>query len=150
MHRWDLFRIWDYTKPLRVWMMLNPSTADETDNDPTVERVEIRNIDDGYGGLVVLNIFALCSTDPKALYTHTDPVGGHNDIMIQHWLSKLDVRQVVCAWGAHGRHLDRGDRVMKLIRSLGLRPHVLKFNKDGTPIHPLYVSYAIKPAAVWS
>jgi hypothetical protein len=149
VHRWDLWRIWDQAKPLRIWVMLNPSTADETDNDPTVERCEIRNITDGFGGLVVLNIFGLCSTDPKQLYTHLDPIGGHNDVVIQYWLSKLSVGQVVCAWGTHGVYRDRGSRVMQLIKVMGLRAHVLKFNKDGTPVHPLYVSYDIKPAAVW-
>lgn len=148
VYRWDLFRVWDATKPLRLWIMLNPSTADEVDNDPTVERVQRRNIAEGYGGLIVCNIFALRSTDPKALYKHGDPIGADNDAMIRTWVHSS--KQVVCAWGNHGQYLDRGRQVLKMIRELGVRPHVLGLNEgSGQPCHPLYVRYELKPSPMW-
>ena len=77
-YRYTLWRQWD-ERPPATFIMLNPSTADETANDPTVERCQRRAQAMGYGGVRVANIFALRSTDPRALYTAEDPVGPEND-----------------------------------------------------------------------
>jgi hypothetical protein len=124
--------------------MLNPSTAEEIVNDPTVERCERRARDMGYGGLRVANIFALRSTDPGALYGHKDPVGEDNDRAILE--SILGAGIVICAWGGHGNLHNRGKAVLDLISKAGVTPHYLVLNKDGTPKHPLYVGYDIQPA----
>lgn len=143
-YRYRLWRTWNEKAPA-VFVMLNPSTADEIVNDPTVERCERRAHVMGYGGLRVANIFALRSTDPGALYGHSDPVGEDNDRAILESISGAGI--VVCAWGGHGNLNNRGAAVLKLIRDAGVIPHYLTLNKDGTPKHPLYVGYNVQPTA---
>jgi hypothetical protein len=141
-YRYRLWRVWD-DKPPAVFIMLNPSTADAFENDPTVERCERRARAMGYGGLRVANIFALRSTDPKALYKHPQPIGTENDQAILE--SIADAGIVICAWGSHGNYKNRGNEVIELIRSVNITPHYLAMNLDSTPKHPLYVSYNITP-----
>lgn len=123
---------------------LNPSTADETDNDPTVERCQRRSLAMGYGGLVVCNIFAYRSTDPSALYTEADPIGPSNDQAILEQAALAG--RVVCGWGKHGALHDRGAQVLALLRKNGITPYALQINGDGSPKHPLYVGYHHAPA----
>lgn len=144
LYRYKLWRIWG-EQPTAVFIMLNPSTADEVDNDPTVERCERRARAMGYGGLRVVNIFALRSTDPRTLYSHKDPIGRENDRAILDAVKDAGI--IVCAWGGHGNLLQRGAKVLRLLLSSGITPHYLKLNKDGTPTHPLYVGYVEKPRA---
>lgn len=143
-YRYRLWRVWGEAAPA-VFVMLNPSTADEIANDPTVERCERRARAMGYGGLRVANIFALRSTDPSALYGHQNPVGEENDQAILDSITGAGV--VVCAWGGHGNLNRRGAAVLDIIRNAGVTPHYLTLNKDGTPKHPLYVGYDVKPTA---
>lgn len=143
-YRYRLRRLWRRGAGSQLWIMLNPSTADEVANDPTVERCQRRAMAQGWGGLIVCNIFALRSTDPKALYSHTDPVGPENDRYIKRE-AKI-ATQVVCAWGGHGRLNDRGQRVLQMLEhDLGIEWHMLDATQSGEPTHPLYVSYARKP-----
>lgn len=79
LYRIKLWRIWDEIKPLVMFLMLNPSTADDIDNDPTVERCQRRAQMLGFGGLMVGNIFAYQSTDPAGLHDPEDPIGAGND-----------------------------------------------------------------------
>lgn len=81
-YRYGLWRIWNPGAPLLAFIMLNPSTADDVVNDPTVERCVRRAVSMGYGGLRVANIFALRSTDPTQLYVSVDPIGPDNDTAI--------------------------------------------------------------------
>ena len=81
-YRYRLWRTWDASKPPLVMVVLNPSIADVSRNDPTVERCQRRAMASGHGGLEVVNIFALVSTDPAALYTTADPVGPENNSAI--------------------------------------------------------------------
>lgn len=133
-YRYWLKRTWDDSLPVVVFLMLNPSTADHEKNDPTVARCCAFAAAWGAGGLVVLNLFALRSTDPRALYAHPDPVGPANDAVI--WQATAG-RQVVAAWGCHGAYRDRDLAVMN---QLAHRPvECLKLTKDGHPGHPLYL-----------
>lgn len=125
---------------------LNPSTADDKVDDPTIRRCVGFARSWGHDGLVMLNLFALRSTDPRALYEDpaVDAVGAEND----RWLSVLTgapVRTVLCAWGVGGRLLDRGKRVTLLLLDAD-RPLVcLGFTKDGHPKHPLYIPKTTAP-----
>lgn len=124
-----------------VFIMLNPSTATAEESDPTVRRCEGFARAWGFGELVVLNIFALRSTDPRKLYAMLDPVGPENDEYIV--AECLQAALTVCAWGVHGAHLERGKRVLELVRPF--KPHYLKLTKDGIPGHPLYLSSKLVP-----
>lgn len=142
-YRYSLFRIWQPAASLVSYVLLNPSTADETTNDPTVSRCQVRAINAGFGGLIVVNIFAWRSTYPVNLYQAADPVGPENDVFIDRAVRESEL--VVCGWGKHGAYQDRGREVVKLIRSAGRTPHALRINADGSPEHPLYLSYKLQP-----
>lgn len=119
-----------------AFCMLNPSTADATIDDPTIRRC--RGFADSWGcnGLVVVNLYALRSTYPNALWSHRDPVGPDNDL----WLSSVarECGDVVCAWGANARE-DRVRQVVQILRAAGARLWCLGRTKAGHPRHPLYV-----------
>jgi len=138
-YRYVLWRDWNPKKAAALFIMLNPSTADEVVNDPTVERCERRTRELGFGGLIVCNLFAFRSTDPKVMVKEADPIGPDNNYHILRELRKSSI--VVCAWGTLGKLKDRQNKVLELIRMAGHTPHCLVLNKDGTPKHPLYVSY---------
>lgn len=142
-HRYRLWRIWDDTVPPLVMVMLNPSIADEERNDPTVERCQRRAVAGGFGGLQVVNIFALVSTDPAGLYGHSDPVGPDNDTAILDAVKGAGM--VICAWGTHGQHVGRAKAVVDLLKGAGVQPYALGINADGSGKHPLYVGYDVKP-----
>lgn len=144
-YRYRLWRIWDRKLPIVTFIMLNPSTADHLINDPTVERCQRRAIGMGFGGIRVANLFALRSTDPQALYQANDPIGPKNDQAILE--QAKSARMVICAWGTHGGHLARGAFVHRMLLENGIQPHVLALNQDGSPKHPLYVSYGTEPQA---
>lgn len=124
-----------------VFIMLNPSTATEMVSDPTVRRCEGFARDWGYKRLTVLNIFALRSTDPDVLYDHPDPIGPDNNIYLQN--SSKDAGVLVCAWGIHGKYLNRGQNVLKMLAHK--KPCYLKLTQDGIPGHPLYLKGSLKP-----
>lgn len=131
-------------KPSRVlFVLLNPSTADETKNDPTVERCQRRAWSLGFDVMMVCNIFALRSTMPEYLYKADDPIGVDNNAWIRFAASNADL--VICGWGMHGRHLDRGVKVLDLIRNTGRKTYALKINEGGIPGHPLYLKYSLQP-----
>lgn len=134
-YRYALWRIWDTKLPLVAFIMLNPSTATETVLDPTVRRCVSYAKDWEMGGLFVGNIFALRSTDPKALYDVDNPIGEENDEQLKKIIKTCD--KVICAWGTHGAFLGRGQQVLDLIRQQK-EPMALKLNADGSPAHPLY------------
>lgn len=141
--RYNLWRQWDKTKPRVTYIMLNPSTADASSNDPTVERCKRRAEAMGFGSLDVVNLFALRSTDPAQLYWTEDPIGPSNDAHIRATVFGSDM--VICAWGVHGNLNFRGEKVVAMLRDRGFRLHHLGLNRDGTPKHPLYLSYRVAP-----
>lgn len=141
-YRYRLWRTWGEGKPL-VWIMLNPSTADEITNDPTIERCERRAQMWGHGGIVVANLFALRSTNPKQLYAVEDPIGPDNDETLR--TVCRDAGMVICAWGQHGKLYARDWKVRRLLKAAGVKLHALKLSKDGQPSHPLYLSYDLQP-----
>jgi hypothetical protein len=142
-YRYALTRVWDDAGGKVGFVMLNPSTATEIQNDPTVERCERRARALGFGAFRVVNIFAYRATDPKLMRAQADPVGPGNDAAIleaANWADRL-----VCAWGSHGAHMYRGARVEALLRPLGKPLFQLGLTKSGHPKHPLYISYERQP-----
>ena len=123
-----------------MFLMLNPSIADENRSDPTVTRCMNFARDWGYGSLYVTNLFALRSTDPKMLKFHDDPIGKLNDDTIVEAARDSDI--VVCAWGNHGKYLDRSESVVHAMKKEGFsgKLHCLGLTKLNQPKHPLYLS----------
>lgn len=119
------------------FIMLNPSTADETLNDPTITRCIGFARRWQYTSLIVTNLFAFRATDPADLKRATDPVGVENDDYIMK-IAKASAA-VVVAWGVHGVHQDRARQVVRLLADAGVTPHCLGTTKDGYPKHPLYL-----------
>jgi hypothetical protein len=125
--------------------MLNPSTATHEVDDPTIRRCIGFARTLGFGHLIITNIFALRSTDPKALYKTAEPIGEKNDMYLEESARSAD--QVICAWGTHGRHEDRGAKVMEMLSKI--KPiYALRLTKDGIPGHPLYLPGKCKPIRI--
>lgn len=142
-YRYSLTRVWNRDGRRALFVMLNPSTATEVQNDPTVERCERRARALGFGAFRVTNIFAWRDTDPRAMRAAADPVGPGNDAAILDAAAWAD--RVVAAWGTHGAHLDRGPRVEALLRATGRPLFHLGLTRAGHPKHPLYIAYAQPP-----
>lgn len=142
-YRYLLTRTWVPAGPKALFIMLNPSTATETQNDPTVERCERRARALGFGAFRVTNIFAFRATDPKVMRAADDPVGPGNDAAITQSLGWAD--RVICAWGTHGAYLGRGAAVEALLRGSGKAMFHLGLTQAGAPKHPLYIGYDRQP-----
>jgi len=125
-----------------MFIGLNPSTADETLDDPTIIRCINFAKSWGYGGLCMANLFAYRATAPSDMMVTEDPVGESND----EWLLKLseDAGVVIAAWGNHGGYLGRSRKVRELIQNL----HCLKENQSGEPAHPLYLKSELQPVSM--
>jgi len=152
-YRYSLWRIWDGALPLINFCMLNPSTADENTNDPTIERCKRRAEMMGYGGIVVTNVFAYRATDPeelkKMIKKSQDPVGLWNPQKIVEVSQMCDV--TICGWGKYGILFNNqgGKTLGQLIFWNGKRKvRALRINKDGSPAHPLYIGYDVKPIPI--
>lgn len=156
--RYELWRTWNPLGRQLVMIMLNPSTADELTNDPTIERCERRARRHGFGGLRVFNIFAFRATDPDDMKGAADPVGPQNDEYIEsafklakmHAMLRQEPSYLFCAgWGVHGSYLGRDHQVQGLAQEHGIQLHCLGTTKEGQPRHPLYVGYDV-PFQTWS
>lgn len=139
-YRYALWRIWDHTTPPMLVVGLNPSTATETENDPTITRCICRAITLDCGGLLMGNLCAYRTTDPTMLRAAADPVGPETHA----WLSRMahDARLIVCAWGNHGAYRHRDLEVRRRLDNGGERPlWCWGQTKTGQPKHPLYLPY---------
>lgn len=143
-YRYRLRREWG-DGPAVAFLMLNPSTADAEADDPTVRRCIRYAQAWGFGALEVVNLFALRSTDPAALYTHHDPIGPENDAAIL--ACRREVELMVAAWGAHGALHGRGVHVLDMLKIHG-PIHYLKMTLGGQPGHPLYLPKDLKPMEI--
>ncbi|MBA4350725.1 MAG: hypothetical protein C0427_05695 [Rhodobacter sp.] len=143
-YRYLLTRVWNPEEEKALFVMLNPSTATEVQNDPTVERCERRARALGFGAFRVTNIFAFRATDPRVMRAVADPIGPGNDAAIadsaQGWADRI-----ICAWGTHGAHLGRGAQVERLLRATGRPLFTLGLSQGGHPKHPLYIGYDRQP-----
>ena len=142
-YRYALTRVWAAEERRLLYVMLNPSTATEAQNDPTIERCERRARALGYGGFRAVNLFALRETDPVAMRRAERPVGAGNDAALRDGALWADV--VLAAWGVHGTHLGRDAEVLEILRDSGRPLLCLGQTQGGQPRHPLYVAYATAP-----
>ena len=140
-YRYTLSRCWDKDKPYAMFIGLNPSTADEENDDPTIRRCINYAKDWGYGGLYMLNLFAYRATAPSDMMAAKSPVREDND----KWLLKISKEAgiIIAAWGNDGSFKGRSEEIKKLITGL----KCLKVNKSGEPAHPLYQPKKAVPIA---
>lgn len=139
-YRYVLWREFDFTNPTyAMFIGLNPSTADETKDDPTIRRCVGFAKTWGLGALCMTNLFAYRATSPIKMKEYPYPIGPHND----KWLSELaiDASIIIAAWGTNGKHNNRAKRIIEMIPNL----KCLDFTKDGSPKHPLYIWAGQKP-----
>lgn len=145
LYRYTLSRIWDDASPARVtFVMLNPSTADGTQDDPTIRRCVGFARSWGFGGVDVVNLFAFRATSPIDLFRTADPVGPDNDAHLRRLTG--DGRTVVAAWGKQGAMAsERAEQVRHLLHHAGVEPYAIAFTRCGTPRHPLYLRGDLSP-----
>lgn len=136
-HRLVLHRVWNRELPLVAFIGLNPSTANETQDDPTIRRVVAMARSWGYGGVFMLNLFTYISTNPACL----DVTNGnyiYADTTLRETVKKC--KMVVFAWGnfkVHGRDAE--------VKAMFPEAYALQINKNGSPKHPLYVRAETQP-----
>ena len=139
-YRYHLWRVWDDCLPVMCFVMQNPSTADATEDDPTIRKCIHFSKREGFGGISVRNVFALRATDERELLTHPDPVGPENE---EHLLAARQVSlmtRLVVAWGERlgGKRLAHHYTNAAVILQ-GQKPYCLGINKSGEPKHPLFL-----------
>lgn len=138
--RYALWRQWGAPDgPYAMFIGLNPSTADETLDDPTVRRCIRYAKEFGYDALCMTNLFAYRATYPRDMKAFINPVGPLNDEYLKNAAAHAGL--VVAAWGTHGTFLERGEKVRRMIPNL----HCLKVTKGGHPAHPLYLKADLRP-----
>lgn len=148
VYRYELHRRWGPGERV-LFVLLNPSTADEDCDDPTIRRCIGYAKRWGFGALAIANAFAYRSTDPGALYDAPDPVGPENDAAIER-LAR-DATRVVVGWGTHAVHVSpaRPADVALIVGQYHRTVWCLGRNGDGSPKHPLYLA-AGTPLAPWA
>ena len=137
-YRYALSRTWNGKKKTILFIGLNPSTADEKIDDPTIRRCINYAQNWGYGSLLMVNLFAYRATLPSELKNVKNPIGNDNDLHIIELSKKADI--AVAAWGNEGTLLNRDKEVKKILPNL----MCLKINKSGQPAHPLYQKKDLK------
>lgn len=149
LYRYHLWRTWNDLAPVMCFVMQNPSTADDVDNDPTITRCIGFAKREGFGGISVRNVFALRSTDETVLLTHPDPVGPENESHLMHARAVSLLTQLVVAWGNRlgGKRLAH-HYTAAANALLPLKPYCLGTTKSGEPRHPLYLASAT-PLVPW-
>lgn len=139
-YRYELVRRWG-PEPLVTWVMLNPSTADADVDDPTIRRCMSFAREWRWGGIRVVNLFALRATDPKEIKRHHSPLGDKNAGYIVEAIRGHDTAFAVAAWGA-GNPYPACSSVRWVRDAAKVRPTPLRClgrTRKGHPRHPLYV-----------
>lgn len=141
VYRYALFRGWEEGRESVLFVMLNPSTADAERDDPTVRRCVAYAKRWGFRSMVVVNLYALRATNPRALLKHPEPIGELNDRHIS--AHALGASRIVCAWGNHGT--GRSQAVVDMLIGAGHHLYCLDVNLTGEPVHPLYQKSDLEP-----
>lgn len=149
LHRYELLRVWKPRARVMVFVGLNPSTADENTDDPTIRRILGFADDWGFGTLVMLNVFAFRSTDPRALHVRAgrreEIIGPGNDEAIRRTFEEHTRTKLVMGWGANGTLLERGQDVARVALAVHRRPECFGLTQNGQPKHPLYLASTTRP-----
>lgn len=138
-YRYDLWRTWSDGEGYAMFVGLNPSTADEIEDDPTIRRCIAYAKAWGYAGLCMTNLFAFRATQPAEMMRASDPIGPLNDDVLRNRAQAAGV--IVAAWGVHGTFGGRHQAIRTVLPKL----HYLRLTKDGYPGHPLYLPKSLVP-----
>ena len=132
-YRYALWRIWDRSKPIVMFIGLNPSTANAVEDDATIRSVRRISEHNGYGGFYMMNCFAYVSKNPADLKLEV------NNRVNDRWLHKIAAKckTVVFAWGNFDVVIKTG-RYWEMWQMFSDRAMALSQNKNGSPKHPLY------------
>lgn len=149
LYRYALRRQLGNSRLRCVFVMLNPSTANEWEDDPTIRKCRGFARSLGCGVLDVVNLYAFRSTDPRQLWKAHDPIGPDNDAHIDSVCTPnpFNPPVIICAWGAHAGEARAADVAARLSRR-GVALHALGFTKKGQPRHPLMLAYST-PLEPW-
>lgn len=126
-----------------MFIGLNPSTADETKDDPTIRKCIGFAKRWGFGALCMTNLFAFRATKPQDMKRTDNPCGKGNQHHLLHNAAFAGI--IIAAWGKNGCYRQQDLTVMQWLESLGVRLHCLRQNLDGSPEHPLYIPYETTP-----
>ena len=139
-YRYLLWRRWSTSRRICNFVMLNPSTADETENDPTIRRCMAFAKSWGYGVLVVTNLFAHRATEPKDMLAASDPVGPENGSIVDEVMDYATHNDglIVAAWGNKGSHMDQAEWFKGRAEMMDAPVRCFEISKKGQPKHPLY------------
>lgn len=129
-----------------MFLCLNPSTATETLDDPTVRQSWMRVRRWGYGSFVMANLFDFRATEPERMKAQPDPVSEWCDEWL--WMTALGANKIVLAWGCDGAHRNRDIEVLRLLERFRHRMFYLTLTAQGFPSHPLYKARDLKPSPV--
>lgn len=145
-YRYYLQRRWQDDGPLMIWLMLNPSTADEEKNDPTLVRCQAFARRDGFSGFGVINLFAFRTPYPEKMSWEADPVGPDNDTTIEEMGRRVaygaEGSVMIAGWGTHKAARYRGPEVTQRLTNMGVDLGCFGMTKAGLPRHPLYLPAA--------
>jgi hypothetical protein len=140
-YRYSLWRIWEPEQPRTLFIMLNPSTADQAQDDATIRRCIHFARAFQTGSLEVVNLYAFRATDPARLAQATDATGPENNAHIEQAAARAAL--IVCAWGAHKQAQGRNREVLALLeKSKNL--YCLGVTRGGHPRHPLYIPACVQ------
>lgn len=137
LYRYLLWRRWDLSKPRALFIMLNPSTADASVDDPTIRRCIGFAKAWGMGGIRVVNLYPFRATKPDDLWKAERPRGDGNLGYIEKAIDPHGI--AVAAWGAHAKEAQVAE-VKNLFYEQGIPLYALKLTKNGQPGHPLYIA----------
>ena len=140
-YRYELTRIWNPAKPLVGFIGLNPSTGDEVENDPTIWKLSRVAESWGYGGFVIMNLFAFVTPGPEAMKKADEPIGKDTDKRLNEFGQRKDLDKIIAVWGDDGAFMDRGLKVKSMFKQLW----VLKLSEAGQPRHPRFLKEDLKP-----
>lgn len=143
IYRYMLERQWgDSNDNFINFVLLNPSTADEKIDDPTIKACIKFAQNLKFNGMYITNLFAYRTKSPRKLKESRNPIGNENDKYIKEYAHKSKL--VVVAWGNHGNFLNRNSEVLKILSEIK-PPHCLAITNQGSPKHPLYIKRDTKP-----
>lgn len=133
-YRYALWRIWDTSKPIAMFVSLNPSEIEENEDDATILKCAKLASENGFGGIINCNLFAIRTNSPEEFLNVQDVIGPENDIILLKFAKQA--HSIIAAWGPRGSYMDRHKRINQIFPKLSC----FGISKGGQPEHILAVA----------